>query len=325
MLKIEEMDFEKDRRLYCLINGMAIVILIASYMLFRFMFPDARAVFSFLPISLFILSCFLYLILHELCHGLFIRILTGSRPRYGIRLPYLFASSPDFIAKSHHIVIALAPAVCFFMLLLSLSLLLPRHAWFTNTLNAINLSGSAGDFFVAWYLAFKRREKGIFVKDDGVSFSIYLKLERLLIVSGRRNGGKTTACWKLAGLNEGLDGIITKKDEEGRLYTFFEIRGGGQYLFLEEGEDAGSSRFGRFIVHEEALEKASGYLCSLTSPVILVDEVGRMELEGGGFYPVLVKLLEKKSPLVLSVRREFVQPLLSLLSPGSDCIVLYVD
>ena len=52
------------------------------------------------------------LVVHELIHGLFFWLFTGSAPRYGLGLSYAYAAAPDwYIPRRKYQVTGLAPVV----------------------------------------------------------------------------------------------------------------------------------------------------------------------------------------------------------------------
>lgn len=174
-----EVDLQKNRRLMLLVNGLSLFI--AAVLV--------AAVCPFVPIaSLFDLSAGLgpyalrfgvllatmiaYLFLHELIHGLFMRRLSGVRPRYGFTGLYAYASSSAYFNKKSYIVIALAPVVLLGVVLAATCLLVPP-AWFwvVYAVQIINLSGAAGDYYVVW--RFCRLPADILVQDAGVSMTVY--------------------------------------------------------------------------------------------------------------------------------------------------------
>ena len=56
---------------------------------------------------------FVYILLHEVMHGIFIRALSKTKPVYGMKSIYLYAGSSAYLDRRSHAVIALAPALIF--------------------------------------------------------------------------------------------------------------------------------------------------------------------------------------------------------------------
>jgi len=113
-----------------------------------------------------------------------------------------------------------------------------------------------------------------------------------IILSGHRGAGKTTCCIRVIELLEGVElcGFITHKGEDSLIIEDIKTReraalagrcyGDGGYLFFKEGIDFGI----------EAL-KRRGKIC-------FADEIGRLELNRGGFYRAFPILREKKNVLI---------------------------
>lgn len=117
-----------------------------------------------------------YIPLHELVHGISMYMLSGVRPRYGLKLPYAYCGSTAWFDRRSHIITALAP-VAFFGVLLQIAIALAPRAWFWPLwiIQISNLSGSAGDIYSAWALA--RMDGDILIQDTGVRMRVYRKIE----------------------------------------------------------------------------------------------------------------------------------------------------
>ena len=95
-------------------------------------------------VSLFVLI-FGYLILHELVHGITMKACGTKKVRYGFTGLYCYAGSEDYYGKKSYLIIALAPVVLFFFLLIPINLIVPREwFWVVYFLQIGNLSGAAG-------------------------------------------------------------------------------------------------------------------------------------------------------------------------------------
>lgn len=113
------------------------------------------------------------LVLHELVHGLFFVILTGSRPHFGLKQMYAYACAPEwYIPRNQFLVVGLAPLILITLAgFLILPLLSPTLATFTLFAMAVNASGAIGDLYtVLWILRFPA---DAFVCDHGEKFTIY--------------------------------------------------------------------------------------------------------------------------------------------------------
>jgi hypothetical protein len=121
-----------------------------------------------------LLGAALFILIHELVHGLCFYYYTRTRPKFGLRLFYAYAAAPGwYLPKFNYCVVALAP----FVLITSLGLLLipiiplviaPAFI-FGLTMNA---AGSVGDFAVVIWLL--RQPGKILIEDLGDSVNSYL-------------------------------------------------------------------------------------------------------------------------------------------------------
>ena len=115
----------------------------------------------------------LYIPLHELVHGISMYLLTGVRPKYGVKLPYAYCGSTAWFDRRSHVITALAPVVFFGVLLqVAIALTPPEWFWPLWIIQISNLSGSAGDIYCAW--ALMRMEGDILIQDTGVNMRIYI-------------------------------------------------------------------------------------------------------------------------------------------------------
>lgn len=172
-------DLQKDKRLALLINGIALgimVILVAimqPFVSFFTLFDMSQGLLAyslcFLALSAGII---LYMILHELVHGIAMKACGTKKVRYGFTGLYAFAGSDDYYDKKSYIVIALAPVVIWGIVLLILNCVIPvSYFWVVYFIQIANISGAAGDFYVTW--KFSRLPQDILVQDNGVSMTVY--------------------------------------------------------------------------------------------------------------------------------------------------------
>lgn len=116
----------------------------------------------------------IYIVLHELVHGVFMKKYSGIKPTYGFKVIYAYAGSKAYFCKSHYIIIAMAPVVIWGIVLGIMTPLVPR-VWFWTVyfIQLLNVSGAAGDFYVT-YLMWKMPDD-ILVQDSGTDMRIYSK------------------------------------------------------------------------------------------------------------------------------------------------------
>jgi len=138
-------------------------------------------------------------------------------------------------------------------------------------------------------------------------------------VTGRPGMGKTTLCEKVCLWlrSEGyrVSGFVTREIRRNRRRTGFEL------VDLETGKrttlaslGSGKVRVGRYSVHVEDLEK---YLKSVMhrelGDVVVVDEVGPMELKSRVFMEFVEKVISEDKPALLTLHEKSNHPLLKVL------------
>jgi len=127
-----------------------------------------------IPIA--IIATIIYIILHELIHGIVIRYFSGKWGNFGFKGFYAYAGSPAYFTKSQHIAIGIAPVLILGIILIALNILLPMQ-WFWTiwAVQIMNLHGSIGDYYMARLL--RRLPPDLLIQDAGVSMIIYSREE----------------------------------------------------------------------------------------------------------------------------------------------------
>lgn len=180
-------DLRKDRKLFWLVNGLALLIALALLWLGAVRHPFS-ALFQrmlrqldegdylayFAPLLCMFLGAVIYMVLHELTHGVFMRFFSGAKPHYGFTGAYAYAGSEAFFCKAHYIVIALAPVVLLGIVIAILTAVLPEE-WFWPVFfqQILNLSGAAGDLYVT--VRFFRLPADMLVRDTGTAMTVFLR------------------------------------------------------------------------------------------------------------------------------------------------------
>lgn len=118
-------------------------------------------------------ACLLFMVLHELTHGLVLWVLTRVPPTYAVRLPYLVTGSQALLRRREAVAVALAPLLLWGAVLLVLLSVVPADLFLTvYVLLALNVAAAAGDVLQAW--VFGRLPQGALVRDDGRQTTVYL-------------------------------------------------------------------------------------------------------------------------------------------------------
>lgn len=134
----------------------------------------------------------------------------------------------------------------------------------------------------------------------------------LILVVGDRDSGKTTTLERLRSSylaqNRKVGGFLSLANPEKTWYRLYSLVTGESRLAFSENANLGSLHVGRFSVDETAIAWANAQVhddlghCN----VVFFDEIGRLELNGGGFSPSFRSALEVDSvSTVAAVRTSF--------------------
>lgn len=121
----------------------------------------------------------LYIVLHELVHGICYKCLTGEKLTFGISWSCAFCGVPNiYTYRKTSIIAASAPLIVFTVLLLPLCAVLlfvhPYLYWLGLFLFGLHLGGCCGDFYFVWILLFKYKNPEALMRDTGPEQFIYL-------------------------------------------------------------------------------------------------------------------------------------------------------
>ena len=180
--EIFTIDLQKDKKTALKVNLLAVLIGVCLAVPMHFLVPISTAfgmrggllAYSIRFVALLLLLT-LYFVLHELVHGVAMKLCGTKKVRYGFTGLYAFAASDDFYGKKAYIFIALAPIVLWGIVLAVVNLLVPvEWFWVIYFVQITNLSGAAGDLFVT--IRFLRLPKDILVQDYGVGMKVFSRI-----------------------------------------------------------------------------------------------------------------------------------------------------
>lgn len=145
--------------------------------------------------------------------------------------------------------------------------------------------------------------------------------EQLVLVTAELGQGKTTFLNNTYNIlrEKGIraEGIILQRVMEGEETTGYDVHILGSrntFPFLSACPHGQTPDIGRFIIHTEGLEAGLAHLRSAmcrSAEVLIIDEVGKLEMQGGGWDPALREHLDIDGKMiVLSVRTSFSEELI---------------
>ena len=128
----------------------------------------------FLKIVVLAVGMFLYIVLHELVHAVFMKAYGAKKVNFGVKGIYAYAGSKEYFSKGSYLFIAIAPVLILGVILLAVNFLVPYdYVWFVYFIQLTNVSGAAGDLFV--FFTFLKLDKSILIQDTGVEMKVYAK------------------------------------------------------------------------------------------------------------------------------------------------------
>ncbi|PKM40354.1 MAG: hypothetical protein CVV04_03900 [Firmicutes bacterium HGW-Firmicutes-9] len=174
--EVRRVDLMRNRKEAILINLLALVIAAGVAALgFVFcppFFEVEIGIHSIVNMILMMVGIVVYMILHEIIHGVFMKAFSGLKPRYGFTGLYAYAGSDALFNRRQYLIIAFAPVVILGIILAVLTVAFYETAfWTLYLIQIVNLSGAAGDFYVGFLIA--RSNNDVLVRDTGTDMAFY--------------------------------------------------------------------------------------------------------------------------------------------------------
>lgn len=177
--EILKINLQKDKKTAIIVNIFAVLLMVAAFFIgnsfvsIATLFDMTNGIKSyFIRFALLLLGVVVYLILHELVHGICMKMFGAKKINYGFTGMYAFAGSDCYFGKKAYIIIALAPIVVWGIVLLIMNLIVAENFfWVIYVIQIVNLSGAAGDLYVTY--KFSKMPKNILVRDTGIEMTIY--------------------------------------------------------------------------------------------------------------------------------------------------------
>jgi nucleoside-triphosphatase THEP1 len=151
----------------------------------------------------------------------------------------------------------------------------------------------------------------------------------IFVLSGPVHGGKTTflesslARRAAHGLACGGFLSVATADANGaKGYDLIEIQTGRRHVFLRREGGPDAERTGPFFFVPETLGLARTIIREAApGELLIVDEVGPLELRGGGLWPALLETVGRPGRnILLVVREEILEDVVAALGPGAPLI-----
>ena len=149
--------------------------LFLPYLIKNFSLADDNLLIVYL---LLMVGMVIYIVLHELTHGLFYKIFTKEKLTYGFTLTVAYCGVPNlYLKKIPALIAALAPFVVY-SIIFGIGLIFIQDYWYFAALAllfSIHISGCIGDLYVSILLLFKYKGQDVLVNDTGPKQTFYIK------------------------------------------------------------------------------------------------------------------------------------------------------
>ena len=179
-VKLDEINLQKDRRTALIVNGAALVVMIAMGFGMNLIVPVSE-MFSldggWVPVTVRMLilaaGYLAYIVLHELTHAAVMRLFGATRVIFGFTGIYAYAGSrKDYFDKACYRIIALAPLVLWGLVFAVTQTLVPRSwVWVVWFWQIGNVSGAAGDVYVV--IRLMKQRGGVWIHDTGYAMTVW--------------------------------------------------------------------------------------------------------------------------------------------------------
>lgn len=138
--------------------------------------------------------------------------------------------------------------------------------------------------------------------------------QKIYVVTGKIESGKTSfirdLAIKLKAENISVSGIYSTRILENYMttgYNVVKISNGESQKFLRTNGSRNQQRIGKFYIYDEGLQSGKEELQLNKTQIKVIDEIGKLELEGKGWCESIYQIIEdSESNLLLSVREEVV-------------------
>lgn len=157
--------------------------------------------------------------------------------------------------------------------------------------------------------------------------------QKVFIITGKVGSGKTTCIKniieKFQQENISVSGIYSSRLVENNITTGYDIVNistNKSIKFLRIKRDSSKQKIGSFYIFNEGLNAGNDALQNSNSQVIIIDEIGKLEYSGNGWYSAIKQIIENSdSHTILVVRKEFVTQIIEKFKVKPNSILNVSD
>lgn len=171
----------KDKKTIIIMNLAAVILLIVAILPFFLLKPANLFEEDFNDlmgsILLMIIGMFAYIVLHELVHGFWYKVLTKEKLTFGFTLTVAFCGVPNiYVNKKTALLAITGPFILFSLILIPLLVLMPANSIYFALVIIFgsHISGCVGDLYGTLYLL---SQKGNLLMNDTGPKQTFYKLD----------------------------------------------------------------------------------------------------------------------------------------------------
>ena len=157
------------------------IIIIIPIMVYAFSSDDydGKITLTILPVMLSVLGMIIYVVLHELTHGLFYKIFTHEKLTFGLTMTVAYCGVPNLYVKKWPAFLTTLAPFLIWNLIFGLPLFFVKgyqYILFFGLLFSMHVSGCIGDLIVGGLLLFKFRGSDYLINDTGPKQTFYKRI-----------------------------------------------------------------------------------------------------------------------------------------------------
>ena len=190
--RLDKIDLKENKKQFWLMQGISILLAVLMIVAGCFIvhpsaFFGATGIEEYIAIAVLVVGAVVYIVLHELTHGVFLSAFTRTKPKFGFVGWAAYCGNEAYCNKPCYAVVALSPLVVWGIVFGVLNVFFHDGVWFWVIwfLQTMNVAGAAGDLFVSFKLLFYPKE--IFVQDTGLAMTVYRRMTQEEMLSSAEN------------------------------------------------------------------------------------------------------------------------------------------